>query len=63
MNAQWQYKRLLGGYNEAHRLEIKTLQVDFITATYADDAAILAAHRDHIEASQRLQESLFYIQI
>jgi len=30
------------------------------TATYADDTAVLAAHKDHIEASQRLQESLFY---
>jgi len=28
------------------------------TATYADDAAILAAHNNHIE----VQESLFYIQ-
>jgi len=25
-----------------------------------DDTAILTAHKDHIEASQRLQESLFF---
>jgi len=37
--------------------------LDTITATYADDTAILAAHKDHIQTSQRLQESLFYIQI
>jgi len=36
---------------------------DTITATYADDTAILTAHKDHIEASQRLQKSLFHIQI
>jgi len=35
--------------------------LDTTTATYADDTAILAAHKNHIEASQRLQESLFYI--
>jgi len=34
---------------------------DTITATYADD--ILAAHKENIEASQRLQESLFHLQI
>jgi len=34
-----------------------------ITATYADDTAILMTHKDHIEASQRLQKSLFHIQI
>jgi len=33
-----------------------------ITATYTDDIAILAAHNNHIEASLRLQESLFYIE-
>jgi len=27
---------------------------DTITATYADDTAILTAHKDHVEASQRL---------
>jgi len=32
------------------------------TATYAEDTAILATHKNYIEASQRLQESLFYIQ-
>jgi len=37
--------------------------LDTITATYTDDTAVLAADKDHIEASQRLQESLFYIQI
>jgi len=37
------------------------IALDTITATYADD--ILAACKDHTEASQRLQESLFYIQI
>jgi len=37
--------------------------LDTITATYADDTAILVAHKDHVEASQRLQESLFYIQM
>jgi len=37
--------------------------LDTITAIYADDTAVLAVHKDHIEASQRLQESLFYIQI
>jgi len=39
------------------------IALDTITATYADDTAILAAHKNHIEASQRLQESFFYIQI
>jgi len=39
------------------------LALDTVTAIYADDTAVLAAHKDHIEASQRLQESLFYIQI
>jgi len=34
-----------------------------ITATYANDTAILTAHKDHAEASQCLQKSLFYIQI
>jgi len=34
-----------------------------ITAIYADDTIILAAHKDHIEAFQRLQESFFHIQI
>jgi len=37
--------------------------LDTITATYANDIAILAAHKDHIEASERLQESLFYLQM
>jgi len=37
--------------------------LDIITATYADDTAILTAHKDHVEASQRLQKSLFHIQI
>jgi len=36
---------------------------DTITATYADDTAILTAHKDLVEASQRLQKSLFHIQI
>jgi len=36
---------------------------DIITATYADDTAILTAHKDHVEASQRLQKSLLHIQI
>jgi len=36
---------------------------DTITATYADDTAILTAHKNHVEASQRLQKSLFHIQI
>jgi len=30
-------------------------------ATYADDTAILAARNNHMEASLRLQKSLFYI--
>jgi len=34
---------------------------DTITATYADDTAILTAHKDHVEASQRLQKCLFHI--
>jgi len=34
---------------------------DTITATYADDTAILTAHKDHVKASQRLQKSLFHI--
>jgi len=33
------------------------------TASYSDDTAILTAHKDHIEVSQRLQKSLFHIQI
>jgi len=37
--------------------------LDTITITYADDKATLTAHKDHIEASQHLQESIFYIQI
>jgi len=37
--------------------------LDTIIATYADNTAILATHKDHIEASERLQESLFYIQM
>jgi len=37
--------------------------LDTINATYADDIAILAVHKDYIEASQRLQENLFHIQI
>jgi len=36
---------------------------DTITATYADDTAILMAQKDHIQTSQRLQKSLFHIQI
>jgi len=36
--------------------------LDTTTATYADDTAILVAHKNHIEASQRLQKSLFCIQ-
>jgi len=32
------------------------------TATCAGDTAILVAYNDHIEASLRLQESLFYMQ-
>jgi len=36
---------------------------DTITATYADDTAILTTHKDHAEALQRLQKSLFHIQI
>jgi len=40
-----------------------SLALDTIRATYVDDTAILAAHKDHIDASQRLQESLFHIQI
>jgi len=32
------------------------------TAIYADDAIILAAHNNRIEATLRLEESLFYIQ-
>jgi len=34
-----------------------------ITAAYADDTAILTAHKDHVKASQRLQKSLFHTQI
>jgi len=34
-----------------------------ITATYADDRAILTVHKDHVEASHRLQKSLFHFQI
>jgi len=41
---------------------ILPVALDTITATYAD-TAILVAHKDHIEASQCLQESLFHIQI
>jgi len=37
--------------------------LDIITATYADDTAILTTNKDHIEASQRLEKSLFHIQI
>jgi len=37
--------------------------LDTITATYANGTAFLAAHKDYTEASQRLQESLFHIQI
>jgi len=37
--------------------------LDTITATYADDTAILAVHKDHTEASQRLQENFSHIQI
>jgi len=33
-----------------------------ITAIYAGDTTILAAHNNPIEASLRLQKSLFYIQ-
>jgi len=33
------------------------------TITYADDTIILTAHKDHVEASQRLQKSLFHMQI
>jgi len=40
-----------------------SISLDIIIATYADNTAILASHKDHIIASQRLQESLFYIQI
>jgi len=36
--------------------------LDTIIATYAADITILAAHKDHVEASH-LQERLFYIQI
>jgi len=36
---------------------------DTITAIYADNIAILTAHKDHVEAFQRLQKSLFHIQI
>jgi len=36
--------------------------LDIITATYADDIVILTAHKDYMEASQRLQKSLFHIQ-
>jgi len=39
------------------------LALDTITATYADDIAILAAHKDHIEAFQHLQKNIFHIQI
>jgi len=39
------------------------IALDTITATYVDDTAILMAHKDYIEASQRLQKSLFHIQI
>jgi len=38
------------------------LALDATIATYADDIAILTAHKSYIKASQRLQESLFYIQ-
>jgi len=38
-----------------------SVALDTITATYADHTAILTAHKDRIEASQRLQESLFHI--
>jgi len=46
-----------------HLLRTADLPVapDTIIATYADDTAILTAHKDHIEASQRLQKSLFPI--
>jgi len=33
-----------------------------ITATYADDTAVLAAHNNHMKASLGLQESLYHIQ-
>jgi len=36
--------------------------LDSTTATYADDIAVVAAHNNHIEASLRLQESLYHIQ-
>jgi len=39
------------------------LALDTITATYADDTAILTVHKDYIEVSQRLQKSLFDTQI
>jgi len=37
--------------------------LDIIIATYADDTAILAAHKDYIVASECLHKSLFYIHI
>jgi len=40
-----------------------SLAQDTITATYTDNTATLTARKDHVEASQRLQESLFHIQI
>jgi len=36
---------------------------DTIIATYANNTVILMAHKDYVEASQRLQKSLFHIQI
>jgi len=45
-----------------HTADLPVTQ-DTITATYADDTAILTAHKDHIKVSQRLQKSLFHIQI
>jgi len=33
-----------------------------VTATYADDIAMLAAHNNHVETSLRLQKSLYHIQ-
>jgi len=36
---------------------------DIITATYANDTAILTVHKVYIEASQRLQKGVFHIQI
>jgi len=54
---RWRMKKIKDWYF------CRMAELNTITATYTDDIPILAVDKDYIEASQRLQESLFYIQI